>query len=70
MRTEIESILYEIKHGIFPPPEDITFEEYVLIEAAASKSSADKFLLRCYLEKWARYIRSEENIKGFKTVKK
>lgn len=60
MRTEITNILYEIKHGIFPPPQDITFEELVLIERAVSKSSADKFLLRCYLEKWITYIKNEK----------
>lgn len=56
MRTEIENIFYEIKHGIFPAPIYITFEEYILVEEVVSKSGADKFLLRCYLEKWAMKI--------------
>jgi hypothetical protein len=56
MRSEIEKVVYEIKHGIFPPPQDITFEEFVLIEKAVNKSSADKFLLRCYIEKWIYYV--------------
>lgn len=73
MRTEIENILYEIKHGIFPTPIDITFEEYVIIKKVVNKGRADKYLLRLYLDKWVGYIKCNglrEGINGFKTVKK
>jgi hypothetical protein len=56
MRKEIELVLYEIKHGIFPQPFEVSFEEYILIEEAVKKKKKDFELLYSYMDKWSKLI--------------
>ena len=58
MRKEIELVLYEIKHGIYPQPFEVSMEEYVLIEEAVLKLKRGNLieLLGNYLSKWIKLI--------------
>lgn len=60
MREEVGQVLYEIRHGIFPPPFRVNLSEYYIIEKEVRKHKEKEVeLLSKYLARWVNYIKAE-----------